>query len=67
MDRISVYDRITRQIISDLESGVLPWTKPWNGVGRANFSSRRRLWQSSETPRTSHNRARATLHSQPRS
>lgn len=39
MDRASIYERITRQIVADLETGVLPWTKPWcTGIGRAGFA-----------------------------
>ena len=39
MDRETIYDRVTRQIILDLEAGVMPYTKPWkDGVGRAGFA-----------------------------
>ncbi|WP_019998523.1 ArdC family protein [Aureimonas ureilytica] len=39
MDRASIYDTVTAKIIRDLESGILPWTKPWkSGVGKAGFS-----------------------------
>lgn len=29
--KYSVFDRVTQKIIADLEHGVLPWQKPWNG------------------------------------
>ncbi len=29
--KLSVFDRVTQKIIADLENGVLPWQKPWNG------------------------------------
>jgi antirestriction protein ArdC len=29
--KLSVFDRVTQKIITDLENGVLPWQKPWNG------------------------------------
>ncbi len=29
--KLSVFDRVTQKIIADLEHGVLPWQKPWNG------------------------------------
>ena len=39
MDRISIYDRVTNQIITDLENGLMPYTKPWkDGVGRAGLA-----------------------------
>ena len=39
MDRLSIYDRVTNQIIADLEQGVMPYVKPWkDGVGRAGFA-----------------------------
>ena len=39
MDRISIYDRVTNQIISDLENGLMPYTKPWkDGLGRAGLA-----------------------------
>jgi len=28
---LSVFDRVTNKIIADLEQGVRPWQKPWNG------------------------------------
>jgi len=30
-ERISIYDRVTNEIIADLEQGVRPWQKPWSG------------------------------------
>ena len=39
MDRETIYDRVTRQIIVDLEAGVMPYTKPWrDGIGRAGLT-----------------------------
>ncbi|WP_279483564.1 ArdC family protein [Aureimonas sp. SK2] len=39
MDRTSIYETVTNKIISDLESGILPWTQPWqSGVGKPGFS-----------------------------
>lgn len=29
--RADVYSRVTNKIITDLEQGVRPWMKPWNG------------------------------------
>ena len=29
-NRLSVFDRVTHKIISDLEQGVRPWKKPWS-------------------------------------
>jgi antirestriction protein ArdC len=29
--KLGVFDRVTGKIIADLERGVLPWQKPWNG------------------------------------
>ncbi len=39
MNRLDIYDRVTNQIIADLENGIMPYTKPWkDGVGRAGFA-----------------------------
>jgi antirestriction protein ArdC len=32
MELKDVYQRITNQIISELEQGVCPWIKPWNAA-----------------------------------
>ncbi len=29
--RSDLYTRVTERVISDLEQGVRPWLKPWNG------------------------------------
>lgn len=29
--RQDVYARVTAKVIADLEAGVRPWMKPWNG------------------------------------
>jgi N-terminal domain of anti-restriction factor ArdC len=42
--RTDVYQRITDQIVSELEKGVRPWFKPWNAehaVGRITRPLRR--------------------------
>ena len=28
----SVYEMVTDRIIEQLENGVIPWKKPWNGI-----------------------------------
>lgn len=33
-DNNSIYEKITDQIIAKLESGTIPWQKPWAGGGR---------------------------------
>ena len=33
VNRISVYDSVTNNIISKLESGIVPWVKPWQAGG----------------------------------
>jgi antirestriction protein ArdC len=35
-ERTDVYERVTGRIIADLEQGVRPWLKPWNGNNAAN-------------------------------
>lgn len=39
----SVYEMVTNRIIEQLESGVIPWEKPWTGVrsGAYNQISKR--------------------------
>jgi antirestriction protein ArdC len=32
-EKYSIFDRVTQKIIADLEQGVLPWQKPWQGGG----------------------------------
>jgi len=32
---LSVFDRVTQKIVADLEKGVRPWQKPWNGDNAA--------------------------------
>ena len=40
---INVYEMVTNRIIEQLESGVIPWEKPWSGVrsGAYNRISKR--------------------------
>lgn len=38
--KTDVYERITAQIIADLESGVKPWLKPWNAEHAAGRITR---------------------------
>jgi len=38
--RTDVYQRITDQIVSDLEKGVRPWMKPWNAEHAAGRITR---------------------------
>ena len=34
----SVYEMVTERIIEQLESGVIPWEKPWTGVRDGAFN-----------------------------
>ena len=34
-----VYEIITNKLIEKIESGVVPWVKPWKGAGAMNFDS----------------------------
>jgi antirestriction protein ArdC len=36
--RTDIYERITNQIVSELEKGVRPWLKPWNAEHAAGAS-----------------------------
>jgi hypothetical protein len=38
--RTDVYPGITHQIVSDLEDGVRPWSKPWNAEHAAGRTTR---------------------------
>ena len=38
--RIDVYTRVTNRIIEELEQGVRPWLKPWNGEHAAGRITR---------------------------
>lgn len=38
--RVDVYTRVTNQIITELERGVLPWLKPWNAEHAAGRITR---------------------------
>ena len=29
---MDIYEKVTERIIAELESGVIPWTKPWTGI-----------------------------------
>jgi antirestriction protein ArdC len=46
MTRESVYERVTEDIVRELEQGVAPWLKPWSGGGSMgipyNATSQRR-------------------------
>ena len=35
-NKLNVFDRVTQKIIADLEQGVRPWQKPWNGDNAAH-------------------------------
>lgn len=37
MGKISVYEMVTNQIIEKLESGVVPWRKPWTSASAVNW------------------------------
>ena len=39
-ERLDIYTRITDQIISALETGVKPWTQPWNAAHAAGHVSK---------------------------
>lgn len=34
----SVYEMVTERIINQLENGVIPWEKPWNGIQSGAFN-----------------------------
>ena len=36
----NVYESVTQRIIEQLEKGVIPWRKPWNGSVPINYVSR---------------------------
>lgn len=36
MQKVNVYQIVTDRIISELEKGIIPWRKPWSGVGLAD-------------------------------
>ena len=38
MARVDAYEKITEQITSMLETGTVPWRKPWNAAGSAPTS-----------------------------
>ena len=38
--KADLYDRITQQIVAELEKGVLPWLKPWNAEHSAGRITR---------------------------
>jgi antirestriction protein ArdC len=38
--RTDVYERITNQIVAELEKGVRPWLKPWNAEHAAGRITR---------------------------
>ena len=40
VSRKDVYTKVTECIISDLEQGVRPWMKPWNGEHAAGWGIR---------------------------
>lgn len=39
MKKINVYQMVTDRIVSELEKGVIPWRKPWSGVGLSDGGS----------------------------
>lgn len=38
---VSVYDIVTEKIVKKLESGVIPWRKPWGNFGAVNWMSQK--------------------------
>lgn len=36
MEKVNVYKLVTDRIIEELEKGIIPWRKPWTGVGIAD-------------------------------
>ena len=38
MKKFDIYQTITARIIEQLEQGLIPWTKPWNGVRSGAFN-----------------------------
>lgn len=34
----SVYEMVTDRIIEQLESGIIPWEKPWTGIRSGAFN-----------------------------
>jgi len=38
---LNVYEIVTERIIKKLESGVIPWRKPWNSCGAVNWETQR--------------------------
>lgn len=38
--KTDIYDRITNQIVAELEKGVRPWMKPWNAEHAAGRITR---------------------------
>ena len=38
--KTDVYERITNQIVAELENGVRPWMKPWNAEHAAGSITR---------------------------
>lgn len=34
----SVYEMVTDRIIEQLENGVIPWKKPWNGIASGAYN-----------------------------
>jgi antirestriction protein ArdC len=38
--KADVYQRVTNQIIANLETGVRPWMKPWSGEHAAGRITR---------------------------
>lgn len=36
MEKVNVYKLVTDRIIEELEKGIIPWQKPWTGVGIAD-------------------------------
>jgi antirestriction protein ArdC len=47
MELKDIYQRITDQVVSELENGVCPWIKPWNAAhldGRVVLPLRHCVW-----------------------
>lgn len=35
MEKVSVYEKVNEQILAQLDDGIIPWHKPWFGIGGA--------------------------------
>lgn len=37
-EKANVYQMVTDRIISELEKGMIPWERPWNGIRAGAFN-----------------------------